>query len=89
MSHINKTQHDILKVLNANQGNMTYVIKNVLVAPYHEFKYNWHDLKTSNVLYHLKKLERIGLVERVTGKSNPYKIQLKWMLTPMRDKADD
>lgn len=83
---INKIQHDILMSLDNHGGEMTYVIRNILSMPHYGFGYDWNTLKTSKVLYSLKKLESIGLVTRVTGGSNPYKVQIKWTLIPMRDR---
>lgn len=88
MKHIDNIQHDILDILNDHGGEMTYVIKNILVAPYYGYNYDWHYLKTSRVLYNLRKLEGMGLVSKVTGASNPYKTQLKWMLAPVRPEND-
>jgi len=81
---------DILEILNKNCTPMTYMIRNILTAPYYEYLYDNKELTTSKVLYQLKKLETIGLVERIRGDGspfshNPYKRQLMWSLISMRE----
>lgn len=83
---ITKIQEDILRLLNCHGMSMTYVIKNILSNDFYGFNHGIK-LKTQKVRLALCKLETAGLVSKVSGKANPYKTQLKWMLTPMRDRA--
>lgn len=53
----------------------TYVIANWL-----RDKELYKHIKTSQVLYRLKQMEKTGLVTRVTGRRNPYSRQLMWEL---------
>lgn len=72
------TKLHIMEALSEHETHVTYVIRNVLAAPYYRWKYQ--NLKTDTVRKILLKLEIAGFVDR---RPTSYQRQIAWGLTEL------